>query len=127
MQKGFTLIELLVVIAIIGILSAIVSVSLTGSKIKASTAGFKSEMASVKSSLILSCDAAALTLSTAGIANVTNDKRTIGSIGSQNCGLNSSATFSVSYSAAPDGTNAGTVGTCTDATVTESGITFTGC
>lgn len=128
-QKGFTLIELLVVIAIIAILTAIVTTSLNSSKTKANKAAFKSEMASVKSALIYRCDSFNLTASDPGIVNVTNDKRTLGTIATtpaQSCGPTGSGTFSVSFNAAPDGTNAGTIGGCTGATVTEAGITYTG-
>ena len=55
-QKGFTLIELLVVIAIIGILAAIVLVSLNSAKNKGIDAAIKSDISSLRSQAALYYD-----------------------------------------------------------------------
>lgn len=120
-SKGFTLIELLVVIAIIGILSTVVLTNLSGTRTKAKTAAYKAELTSLLPAVISACDSATLVSSDVPAAGLHN----AGTIGStQSCGSTGAGTFSVTFALSG---SAGSAGTCTGATMTESGIVFAGC
>ncbi|MSU55597.1 MAG: type II secretion system protein [Candidatus Taylorbacteria bacterium] len=123
-SKGFTLIELLVVIAIIGILSSVVLVSLSGTRTKAQAAAFKSEMTSLYPALVSACDSTAITgqptllAAVPGIAALGH--HAVGTWVSSNCGTTGAGTFNVTFAPAPNPS-----GTCTLATISETGVVTT--
>lgn len=86
-KRGFTLIELLVVIAIVGILSAIILVSMNNSKLKGNRAAFMKEAGSAQSGFLLACDSGPVTVPSAS-SNIT---WTVG--GSDSCGQTGTAFF----------------------------------
>ena len=60
-SKGFTLVELLVVIAIIGILAAVVIVSISSNRKRAQLANFKTEVSHAQAEIMARCSNAIVT------------------------------------------------------------------
>ncbi|MFA5770994.1 MAG: type II secretion system protein [Patescibacteria group bacterium] len=125
LKKGFTLIELLVVVAIIGILAAVVMVSLSGPRVKSKSAAFKAEMDSLQKAFVVAC-------STANIASADiQDGKTFNknSIVFNNMGINGPQTLTQSCGQTGSGTFSVTIlstngAGCTSALVTQDQSTF---
>ena len=119
--KGFTLIELLVVLAIVGVLITIILSSLSTMRNDAKIKSFKAEMTSLKPALVAACDTNTLsTTNPAELAGVTGHYGA-GTINSQACGPSGAGTFNVRIIPAAGVLN------CTNAIITQDGITYTNC
>lgn len=105
-REGFTLIELLIIVIIIGLLAAVILISLSSAREKANIASYKSQVASLVPALLNACNSVALT---SAVANNTikledgNSSRKIVNSGNisvtaSSCGPNNAGTFTATLS-----------------------------
>ena len=121
-RQGFTLIELLVVIAIIGILAAVVLVSLSSGREKAKVAKFKAVVHSLQTKSIEACDSGTIDYMdvTGSFGVIPTSIYSITDNG-QSCGSTGNTTFNASI------LSSDLSAPCT-AVIEQTGITsFTGC
>ncbi len=119
-SKGFTLVELLVVIAIIGILAAVVLVSLGAQRTRARRAGFKQEVTAVQKDMLAQCYAGTNVAPVPSFAGTTYILA-FPTPTTFSCGLTGAGTFTTSVNGVTMRSD-----TCT-ATVAQDKPTFTGC